>query len=496
MKTKIKPENIDRVKDFLCLGFGGFFYTFIGWNWNMPLAAWIAPIFLIRFFRTRDKWLKTIPAVLLMVLASWFKFRGTMEGMLVASIEALIAPLLAMPVLIPLYLDRALFKKVPNILSFLIYPSAVTAMDFAFGNLPSLGSSGALAVTQFPILPVLQISSITGIWGVSFIISLAAVAVNAWFDNPSPERRKTAAVCLSVIALIAVAGSLRLAIFPANDSNYNDAGTVKIAGIAEEEDGFFFDILGNGTPESGAAYFKPLFKKMEDNLMRKSRTAADGGAKIIFWAEGNLFLYQDQLETFLDKASVFAKENQIYFAPSIQVLAYGSTINDNRNVMITPEGEIVYQYNKHISMYETPSDGEIKYIDTPYGRIGSAICFDMDDPAYIKQAGRKKIDILIVPAFDNQGMDPYHTHTGLLRSIENGMSVFRMVNEGTSIAVDYQGNIRAYQDYFNSTDNILYADLPTKGVSTLYSVLGDWFAYLSILVLLLVILYRAIKPIS
>lgn len=46
------------------------------------------------------------------------------------------------------------------------------------------------------------------------------------------------------------------------------------------------------------------------------------------------------------------------------------------------------------------------------------------------------------------------------------------------IAVDYQGSVLAYQDYFRTADRTMLADVPTRGVRTPYALLGDWFAYL------------------
>ncbi len=34
-----------------------------------------------------------------------------------------------------------------------------------------------------------------------------------------------------------------------------------------------------------------------------------------------------------------------------------------------------------------PSDGRIPILDTAYGRLAGVICYDLDDPDYIRQAG-------------------------------------------------------------------------------------------------------------
>lgn len=43
---------------------------------------------------------------------------------------------------------------------------------------------------------------------------------------------------------------------------------------------------------------------------------------------------------------------------------------------------------------------------------------------------------------------------------------------------DDQGRVLASQDYFGSSSGILIAAVPTHGVTTIYSRIGDLFAYL------------------
>jgi apolipoprotein N-acyltransferase len=48
------------------------------------------------------------------------------------------------------------------------------------------------------------------------------------------------------------------------------------------------------------------------------------------------------------------------------------------------------------------------------------------------------------------------------------------------MAVDHQGRLLAYQDFFATADRIMLADVPTRGVKTGYAVIGDGFAYLNL----------------
>ena len=227
---------------------------------------------------------------------------------------------------------------------------------------------------------------------------------------------------------------------------------------------------------------------MGDALFLQSERAVNAGAKIVFWSEGNCVYFEDYEEAFLNRSTAFALANNVYFLPGILKLNFNSTLGNNKVIMFGPDGSIKYEYEKTYSWYESESDGIIDYVDTPFGQIASTICFDNDFPTFVKQAGKANVDILLVPAFDTVVIKKFHGQTALFRAIENGMSVIRQVNKGCSYAVDYLGNIVAYQDYFMTEDHLMISDIPTKGAKTLYPILGDWLVYLAMFFQLLIIL--------
>jgi apolipoprotein N-acyltransferase len=83
----------------------------------------------------------------------------------------------------------------------------------------------------------------------------------------------------------------------------------------------------------------------------------------------------------------------------------------------------------------------------------------------------------LVPAFDWELIQPYHTEVAMLRALEGGFPVIRQTNQGTSMALDYLGDVLAYQDFFATDDRLMIVDVPTGGIRTGYTFLGDWFAY-------------------
>ncbi len=468
----------------LILGIG--LYTLVTWKWNVAIATWLAPVFLIRYFRLQKCWYATLPAALLIWAASYANKSGAwgMDPLL----EVAAVGIAALPMIIALYLDRFAARRLSSTWATLVFPAAVVALDYGISFLP-FGTVFSLSVSQYYLEPLVQIATITGIWGIEFLVLWAAPVINALWENGFDVRpvRIPAAVYALCLTAVLLYGGLRLVI------ERPVTTTVRVAGVTvAHARNYWDDVIDQGTPQEQVRMLAPEFQELENQLFLESENAVRSGAKVIFWSEADAFILPEQKEAFLERARSFARQYQVYFMPAYQVLRYGDTSGFNGLTLITPQGEIAYEYEKTMSWYATTSDGVLHSIDSPYGRIGAAICFDMDFPALIRQAGLQKVDIMLVPSFDTYPTRVYHSEVGLLRGIEDGFSMVRMVNEGTSMAIDYRGHLLASQDFFTTPSRIMIVDLPTRGVTTLYGQLGDWFAWLSILLALASILSAAV----
>jgi len=463
----------ERYTSYVWLVVGSALLVFLGWRWNVPVAAWLAPVFLMRFFRTQTRWPATLVAIPLMAAGLFVNITGSWDFGLPAEIG--ISLLRAAPFLVPLYLERFLARRLKPTLGTLVYPAAYVALDYLMAFSP-LGTVFSASATQFAAGPFIQLASLAGVWGIDFVMAwLAPVANLVWERSLSLKAAGRPAalfgVCLGVILLL---GGLRLSFEPASD-------TVRVAGVtvAQPRD-YWGEIIDRSTPADQAHAFAGEMASLNDALFAQSARAAQAGARIVFWAEAEGVVFPEEEAAFVARGRAFAAEHEVYFAPAFIILRYGQATADNKVLMITPAGDVAYSYTKTKSWYPTDSDGILHFVDTPYGRLSSAICFDMDFPAFIHQAAKENVDIMLVPAFDWEPIKPYHTQVGLFRAVENGFSMVRQVNQGTSMAVDYQGRLLAYQDYFTTADPLMAVDVPTQGARTLYGALGDWFAYLSI----------------
>jgi apolipoprotein N-acyltransferase len=462
--------------DLLWLALGAALFTFAGWRWNMPIAAWLSPLLLIRFFRRQDRWYKALIAYPLLIAAALLNKWNAWD--MDWYFQLVLFPLLTLPLLLALYADRYFSRRLSGLLATLAFPAVLVVFDLAIGLWPAIGTVVSPAVSQFDLTALIQVTSVTGIWGLTFLIGWAAAMANLWWEHGFEVRRiaRPAAVFALVFLAILLGGAARLALArPA-------APTVRVGGVTVPHPrDYWSEIIDLATPRDLAHQFEAEIAALNDRLFAESEKVVAGGAQVVFWSEGNGVVYEEDEAAFLQRAQDFAREHQVYFAPALLVFHYGQTSSDNKLVMITPEGEVAFTYVKTISWYPTDSDGIVRYVDTPYGRIAAAICFDMDFPTLLRQAARQNVDIVLVPAFDSEGIKPYHTQVGLFRAVDSGFAIVRQVNSGTSTAVDSQGNVLAYQDYFRTADRTMLADVPTQGVKTVYGVLGDWFAYANVL---------------
>ena len=87
---------------------------------------------------------------------------------------------------------------------------------------------------------------------------------------------------------------------------------------------------------------------------------------------------------------------------------------------------------------------QVQAIETPYGRLSSVICLDMEYPDFIRQAGQQGVDIMLAGAIDGTPatLGTPSTSSASYRAIENGFSLARAGLYGENVAVDYQGRFR------------------------------------------------------
>jgi apolipoprotein N-acyltransferase len=205
---------------------------------------------------------------------------------------------------------------------------------------------------------------------------------------------------------------------------------------------------------------------------------------VIIWQEGAMIILQENEARYIEQVRALAQEEKVYILASLYTIPEGFPVTraDNQAVWITPDGEVKWHYHKEHPVPGEPivaGDGVITHDQTVFGTIATVICFDMDHPAYIHQAGIFSTDVMLVPANDWPDIVPFHTYMASFRGIENGFSIVRAAGNGLSAAFDYQGRTLAAADYA-TTKQAMISFVPTHGVKTIYAMVGDLFAWLCI----------------
>jgi apolipoprotein N-acyltransferase len=177
-------KNINYSYIYFLIGFILLF--FFNGRWILPIAAFLAPIFLIRFLRFH----KPFKGFLMLVLAGWVSNIFIWKGMIPMSGFFYYFLMFMMSVFTSLtfLFDRIYTQKLKGIISTLVFPSVYVIMEYIVVSTNPSGSYGTLAHTQTS-LPLLQVISITGIWGLTFLITWTASIIN-WLWDYSFERNK------------------------------------------------------------------------------------------------------------------------------------------------------------------------------------------------------------------------------------------------------------------------------------------------------------------
>ena len=458
---------------YLWLAIGAILYLVANGRWIIPLATWLCPIFMLRFIRTQKPLRGLLVASVVFILWYMISWHDAMKVPSFIFI-IIISVIVGISSLLPILADRLIAPRFQGILSTLVFPLALTTMEYVASLLSPYATWGSLAYTQYGNLPLMQLLSVTGLWGLVFLITWFASVVNwAWEQKFAWQKvRGVVGIYTCILALVLLFGGARLAFFPP------ESKTVRVASITTP------GILSQFMEFMESRKIPPLEETI-DVMENLSVQAARAGAKIAFWQEYGALVAKDDEKAFIGRGSTVALQENIYLMLGMGVLSPDpSARGENKVVLIDPSGKVRWNYLKsHLvpgieSPYMVQGEGKIPVLDTPFGKIASVICFDLDFARFVRQAGKGGVDLLLGPSLDWREITPLHTRMTTFRSIENGFSMIRCTGGGLSIAVDYQGRALTVADDFTTDEPVMISDVPSKGVTTIYSQIGDLFAWL------------------
>lgn len=426
-------------------------------RWGVGALAWIAPIPFLIYLRATGG----IASRAWFALALFAGYTLAILKICTAPIPPVMSLVFALPtslLMFTAYLAWDMAARRGSIwLAPLAFASASVVAEFAQHRFTPFASWGAVAYTQIDNLPLLQVSALVGMAGVSFIVNWMAASLEAAHES---RDWRPLAFTLAVTLAVTSWGTLRLGLAAPGE-------TVRVAAV--------------GTDSTVGGFPYPSVDAMEvvnQALFARTAAAATAGAKLVSWTEAATLVLAENEPAFIERLSAAARSAQIELVAAYIVPDDATRTYINKFVWVRPDGSVDHTYLKHHPVPGEPATAGTapqQAVDTLAGRAAGSICYDFDFPALARAQAQLGIDLAVVPSSDWLGIDPIHAQMASVRAIEGGFSLLRSTRMGLTAAYDPYGRSRAWESSFDATDRIVITALPRHGIKTLYTAIGDVF---------------------
>ena len=443
---------------------------------------WLAPLPVLLFAARSSWWGTAFTAALSWLLGSlnlWYYFSVVLHMP-----PAIWTAIFVLPALVfagAVLLFRALLRRGAFWSALLAFPATWVSFEYLLNLISPHGTGGNLSYSQLNFLPVLQLASVTGPWGISFLLLLfpAALAIGLHLHREAPKQAlRIAAAGLGVMGLVLVFGMVRL-------TRPESGPKVKVGLIASDQPANV-DVATEGLETAR------LFREY---AVQAELVAARGAQVIVLPEKLGVAVDPDTKETDALFQSLADKTKSKIVVGLIRV----SPPEKYNEARVYAPGATLQSYDKHHML--PPFESKLKpgtsltILPEPSGTWGVAICKDMDFTALSRQYGAAGTGLMLVPAWDFVLDRWEHGHIAVMRGVEGGFSIARAAKQGYLTVSDDRGRILAETQSDSAPFAALLADVPVGHHATLYLLLGDWFAWLVLatLVLTLVQLCRSGK---
>jgi apolipoprotein N-acyltransferase len=414
---------------------------------------------------------------------------GGLPGILAAVAVLLLSSYLAIyPAIFSVIAARLIARAGASAL--LLAPPIWVATEFArgylFGGFPwvPLGNS------QVTVLPVVQIASVLGVYGVSLVVAVVNAAVAfALLDSGRARIKVVASVAVLLIA-VAGWGTWRIA-----DGSLTREGTPIRVGL----------IQGNIAQED--KWNPREARRIFTTYIAMTRDAVRRGAQYVIWPESSTpFTFGESpdgdqavralaqevsVPILLGSDEIVRSTPPASYNSAFQVAPDGRTAAIYRKMHLVPFGEFI-PLQRWIS-FVAPlvkrlmpfSEGE-SAVMLPVGshRASTSICYEVVFPTLVRDAVNAGSELLTTITNDgwygNSSAPFQHFELASMRAIEHGRYLARAANTGISGVIDPYGRVVARSGIFEQVGMVEEARFLTT--RTIYARVGDIAAYASIVI--------------
>lgn len=352
-------------------------------------------------------------------------------------------------------------------LALFLFPSIITVAEWVQYSFTPFASWGVMAYSQLNTISIMQLASLSGMAGLSFLIYWVNASI-ADIINTKKISLQTFYLPIVFSLLAIIYGSLRVEI--AGSKGYK---TLTVAAVGTES-----NVSGLPLPS------KESNEKVINDLLRKTKQAGSSGARLVVWNEASFYTLPENEHNVIESIKTLAKELGVAIvAAYVKPVSENPLKYENKISFISSKGEVEYSYLKHHPVPGEPAipgTEKLKTVQVSESKIGAAICYDYDFPKISGNYGKLNADIVALPSSDWRGIDPLHTQMAAFRAVEQGHSVIRSTRFGLSAAISPYGELIHRASSYDQNSKILIADIPSKGIKTIYSKTGDAFIFICI----------------
>ncbi len=388
-----------------------------------------------------------------------------------------------------------------------------------------------IGVSQFKMVPLIQIASITGVYGISFLVVWTSLcffsAVRMVFAKPNSRFAWQPEIFLP---LFLVAGLFSW-------------GEVKLNGQSPAASTLRITLIQPSVPQS-LIWDESQDTNRFNQLLALSENALTNNPDLLVWPEAAVPRFDDAsyaaITNLVRSHHVWMIFNADDVLPKSNPAGAEKYDVFNSAFLFDPDGNFASVYHKQklvifgeyvppllkwftpvTGSYQVgnfPSQFEIKLRNVPLIEIGGVspsafprqtvnaaplICFEDAFPHLVRKSVQDGTDFLINLTNDGwfgKGAEQWQqTADAIFRAVENGVPLVRCCNNGVSCWIDANGRVR--QTFTDATGTIygsgaMTFDLPlpeAKPAPTFYNRHGDWFGWLCVMITAAVATCRLIR---
>jgi len=352
--------------------------------------------------------------------------------------------------------------------------------------------------SQYNVATILQLSELTGVYGISFLILLVNQTLyRLWMvrDRSGAMGRGKWAVPAMVLLLV-----IGVIFFGRSALNREEAlnRRAKALSVAVVQGNIDQSVKWNPAFQEATVF----------RYLELSRSAAPSGPEVVIWPETAVPFYFLKEPLYTPKIFELARRMDTYLLFGSPAVEYrpgeGAPRFYNRAYLLGPDGRLSHYDKVHLvpygeyvplkkwfpflgKMVEAVGDfspGEGVYgLNHPQGKLGVLICFETIFPEISRVLNKDRVGLLVNltnDAWYGRTSGPYQ-HLSLLvfRAVENRIWVARAANTGISAVIDSGGRMVKTLPLLQA--GVLTATVPIRGERTLYARYGDWWVGLCML---------------